>query len=172
MTFSDNIRQSARDDSRRFAKGVYCRILYEPKTIYILYKYNIVPRGLRLSTPLSNPYFDSTYGKFFALPFTYSKRYDYELKLLSNTGPINPTMKETDELEDIFQKEMKFADFLMETIVLITVPKIRLATGDIVDPTRYDVIIETSDISQTMDCIFVESSATVERPSSDPSRKF
>jgi hypothetical protein len=67
---------------------------------------------------------------------------------------------------------MKFADFLMETIVLITVPKIRLATGDIVDPTRYDVIIETSDISQTMDCIFVESSATVERPSSDPSRKF
>lgn len=163
MNIFNKIRDQAKDDSRRFAKGVACKIVYEPKAIGLIKKYGIVPSNVVLNgSAVINgnefSYIDTATGKFFAIPSNSYPRYVTELNKITvvNQAPITPlTSKQS---QDVVNKELEIVDYLRQILVLITIPRCRWPEGSIPNPSQYDVIIDTVDISQTMDCIFVRRS--------------
>lgn len=153
MSFIENIRSQSKDDARRFARGIYCKIVHQPDALNIIKKYKLAPGGIQFNTPTEFPYFNSTLGKFFAIP---SSSYITYLELIRNLSTLNKA-KDTTSIEyrdAASQKELNLVEFMKQNLVLITIPAIRL-NGELYQPDIYDVIIETVDLNQTMDCIFV-----------------
>lgn len=159
MNFSEKIRDTARDDSRRFAKGIFCKIIYQPIALRIMQTHKIIPSGIYLNAPSDTPYFDSRVGKFFVIPGTSFKQYIQWLNQYKEGHLTSVKGLTQEDMDNILEKEQDFADYLRQVLVLVTIPADRLAEKRIVDPRWYDVIVETLDVSQTADCIFVKGTA-------------
>ena len=125
-----------------------------------MYETGIIPTGIRLNAgPSDKKYFDAILGKFFVIGKVSQQRYNDSLKSYSknvSTQLADPSKEYgIDELSVIKNYKQQFSDFLRQVVVMITIPSTRLPDGKIPSPDVYDVIIETQDLNQTTDCIFI-----------------
>lgn len=178
--FNQKARQQARTDSRRFAKGTVCRILHgQGKTgdliIDILYRYQLAPsfmlfanrkdgNGLRVAAdPQSN--------RLLVIPVTeyrdlenllndLGQSIDIGIKVPESKPATGPNeYKNTNDAEKsnlIENKYYKIVDFLRQNLIMVRVPISRVPNGSLIDPAIYDVLIETIDVSQTIDGLLVD----------------
>lgn len=171
----NKIRDQSRDDSRRFAKGILCKIVYQKKALNLIDKYGLLPTNIRFNNSyivdgVVVSYMDTTAGKFFAIPMNSYAKYLKELKKISEVTLEQRKKEATNRQSDLdLLVELEVLDFLKQILVLITVPKYRWPEGQInLNPEQYDVIVDTLDIGQTMDCVFVRAAGK----NADPPRKF
>ena len=125
-----------------------------------MYETGIIPTGVRLSAgPSDKKYFDPMLGKFFVIGKVSEQRYKDALESFSKNVSTKLAVESKeygiDELSAIKNYKQQFSDFLRQVVVMITIPCTRLPDGKIPRPDVYDVIIETQDLNQTADCIFV-----------------
>lgn len=155
MNIFNKLRNQAKEDSRRFAKSVVCKIVHELEAISIIKKYNIAPQNFVFNGGTDDfKYMDTTCGKFFAIPSNNYPTYIKEIK------KINLVSKQLDSLtaiekEELLEKELEVIDYLRQVLILISIPQDRWPKMAIPDPTVYDIVIETTDIGQSTDCQFV-----------------
>lgn len=167
MNLRDSNRQTARIDSRRFARGVPCIIIHDQITLQIMSEAGLIPAGIKLTAgPSGAAYFDPIVGKFFALFKTSEQAYkDYLHRLNKNLTPLldksNIDNYTIENLKVMQLYKQPFIDFLKQSIVFVTIPASRLIEGRIPDPETYDILVETEDLTQTTDCIFINKSINV-----------
>jgi len=174
--FNQKNREQARTDSRRFAKGTVCRIIQGQgivgsNILKILSTNKLVPDFVKFNMNAESPAaIDIKSGRMFVIPTTEHSEYERLLAQLGNdnlqfvlaadskptTGPLeNKPRQEANALlrtQDIYQAVTKF---LKQNIIMVRVPKIRVSTGNF-KAEDFDVIIETVDLSQTIDGSLVD----------------
>lgn len=154
MNLTNQLRNIASDDSRRFAKGTICEILTDSIAHAIINKYQLGPPGIFIAAG-EPPWFDPRIGKFYAIPRTSLKEFREEIKAQGSSNPSNPDL---DLVRYYASREQPLVDFLRQKLVICTINKGQLIDGKVINPTLYDVIIETVDINQTVNCSFIERS--------------
>lgn len=135
------IIDQAKLNDRRFGKGIVCRLIHDDTVVNVLNQNGLLPLGVVLSY---NEYsgvmvsYSVEKGLYFALPITVLEKYEEELS--------NYT----------FDTAANLVSFLRQNLVMIRIPPYKCPNGNPgVDPVKYDILIETVDVSQTLDGIFV-----------------
>ena len=171
MNFNEEIRQIARTDSRRFAKGTVCRILADQPgltgIIGIMLMQGIIPRGINID---SRTGWDKRSGRMFVIPL--NKWADLKEELKNFNPDISQQLKDLqnenlsrDQKEARTRQSEPLTTFLKQNTILITVRLPQFPDNKILSPLTWDVLIETLDVSQSMNAQFVQ------RPSQNVSRK-
>lgn len=135
------ILQQAKLSDRRFGKGIVCRLFSGSLIIDILNRYSILPPGTLLNVqadgiPVSIAIERALY---FAIPISLLDKLEDELK---NYTPQTPA---------------SIIGFLKQNLVMIRIPPERCPNGNgIINPQLFDILIETIDVSETLDGVFVQ----------------
>tara|TARA_R110002074_G_scaffold402324_1_gene607042 strand:+ start:93629 stop:94132 length:504 start_codon:yes stop_codon:yes gene_type:complete len=153
MELSDSIRNLAKLDSRRFAKGIVCRIVVGP-LLDIAYREGLVPAGININEKTG---LDPVNNKMFAIPSVAYK----EVERLAKDYQTSTTKEQTEEvdlamLETITQSRSGLVTALKQNLVLITltpnIPQGKLAG---LPPETHDVVIDSLDVNQSIEGYYV-----------------
>lgn len=163
MNFNKKIRQEAKLDSRRFGKGVVCKIVYGPLLEY-LYQKNIIPSGVFIT---SKSGLDPINQKMVVIPVN---KYKYVLSLMSNneiSKENTESIENNSDLESIqnltLSEEYKIS-YIKQAIVFVTIsgsiPEGQLAGAD---PNTYDVLIDSLDVNQAVAANYILTTKKIKR---------
>lgn len=163
MNFNKKIRQEAKLDSRRFGKGVVCKIVYGPLLEY-LYQKSIIPSGVFIN---SNTGLDPMDRRMIVIPIN---KYRNILSLISNnevSKENTESIENNSDLESIqnltLSEEYKIS-YIKQAIVFVTIsgsiPEGQLAG---VDPNTYDVLIDSLDVNQAVEANYILTTKKIKR---------
>ena len=152
MPLYDNLRNQAKLDSRRFAKGTVCRIIYGD-LLDIVYSEGVVPSGIYLNTKTG---LDSINNKMLVMPVIVYPEISKLLLTYKNSIPTEEGEVETDNLEKITLASQGIVSVLKQNIVLVTV-EINTPHGKLagLSPETYDIMIDSIDVNQTIEGRYV-----------------
>lgn len=166
--FNQKIREQSRTDSRRFSKGTVCRLLHGEsvngsKIIDILTRYRMVPNS---ASDGFIPYGDgsnkvaycSKSGRAFVMPLIEYSELQSLLKDIDLSASLPATQgKETNfAIEDVQLVAAAYSrviNFIKQNMIMVRLPLVRSQPPD---PLKYDVLVETIDLSQTIDGYLVD----------------
>lgn len=150
MSLNKKLRIESKIDSRRFGKGIICKIVHGP-LLDFLYQKGCIPSGIHINkTGL-----DSTSRKSIVIPVN---KYRKVLSMINNnlqTPTTNNKVVEEQDLE-ILQNTATQADqiisYIKQTIIVVTIsghiPNNEEAGPD---PNTYDIIIDSLDVNQAVE---------------------
>lgn len=163
MNLVNKITQKAKLDSRRFAKSVACRIISNTVWLSFIRSKNLIPAGF---VPSINGY-DVITSRLLAVPI---QKWAELTKLFNEANPIRTPSQELDSLrntlteneagfsiqlsalEKIQAKQEVLVAFLRQNLVLVYLPISKLPAGETIpNPEIYDIIIDSIDVSQSVD---------------------
>ncbi len=156
MGFAEKIRQIAKIDSRRFAKGTTCRILSEVEfkgITSILVRAALIPTGVTID---SDSGWDEVTGKIFLIPVTKVRELLIEL---NNYTPSKEKKDEKITKEEHIRRELvaePIAAFLAQNMIIASTTLASLPGNKKPNPLAVDAVIETVDLSQNTSVMFVE----------------
>ena len=166
MGIYEDIRGQAKLDSRRFGKGVTCRIVYG-QMLTEAERYGLVPPALKGA--LSETGIHSVTRKMFVIPVA---KFNEVAQLRSQaSGQLS-----ADQLRDIdveaYQRYTEVNDAyvraLKQNLVLVTV-QLDIPEGKVagLNPEAYDVVIDSIDVNQAIEARYVLRNRENVRNSSD-----
>jgi len=152
MELYDSIRNQAKMDSRRFGKGVVCRIVVG-QLLDILYKEGMVPNGVYINQQGLDP----INHKMFVIPVVKYPEIERLVKDYQPTLTEDQKRKmDLEAVETVTQSKSGLVKALRQNIVLVTlnmnVPHGQQAG---LDPNYHDVIIDSLDVNQTIEATYV-----------------
>lgn len=155
MNITNKIRDLARLDSRRFAKGVICKIITDQKALAFIKKYQLGPLGIK---PIAGepPWLDPKFGKFYVMPLSSISEFQEELDMVSLNPPKNLDQYSEADLKKVLSRDQPLVDLLRQKMYVCTMSKAQLIDGSLPDPAVYNVVVETSDLNETLTCVFIE----------------
>lgn len=182
MGLNQQIRSQAKLDSHRFAKGTVCRILHGIKDNLIidtLFRNQLVPHVtfLAYEGDLISAVCNKS-GRAFVVPI---KDWPILLKLLDkiNNTEINLQLitddktflgpqetrgqKNSQQIANYKSGVQDLVEFLKQNMIMVRIPINSVSGSKTINPLEYDVIIETIDLSQTIDALLVDRAPT-DRP--------
>jgi hypothetical protein len=149
----EDIRNQAKTDSRRFAKRIVCRIVYD-KLLNIMYDEGMVPSGIFINYKTG---LDPINGKMFVIPaINYSK-------VQSLVKNYQPTISEDDlqerdieSIETVTRSKSALIDSLRQNAILVTI-SLQMPEGKLagLSPEWHDVIIDSTDVNQSIEGTYV-----------------
>lgn len=147
-------------NDRRFGKGTVCRLLYGNQITDILLRYNIVPPGTVFGAQVDGKWIAAATdrGLFFVVPIIDYPELEEELKNLGSLDPIAIQSENlsAQEIQTRATQHEAIVSFLRQKVIMVRVPRDRWPNGSPPDPDLYDLMIETIDVSQTLDGLFVD----------------
>lgn len=158
MKLSNTILHTAKADSRRFARGVQCRIIYESEILDLISRYNLKPVNIVFDAGITKWYAMQT-GHFLAIPVDAVKKYE-NLKKSVKSSILN---LESD-IEDVLNSsaratmlltETPLIDYLRQKLILVSCQRNEMPDNKLVNPLLYDIVIDTIDIGLGKDCKFI-----------------
>lgn len=150
MSLNKKLRIESKIDSRRFGKGIVCKIVHGP-LLDFLYQKGCIPSGIHINkTGL-----DSTSRKSVVIPVN---KYRKVLSMINNnlqTPATNNKVGEEQDLE-ILQNAAIQADqiisYIKQTIIIVTISGHIPNNEDAgPDPKLYDIIIDSLDVNQAVE---------------------
>lgn len=153
MDISERIRQQAKMDSRRFGKGVVCRIVIGP-LLSVSEQHGLVPRGVYINPETG---LDPINNKMLVIPVT---KYEEVNSLVKNyQNSVSQRQQKLDDIENIekvARSDEALVKALQQNLVLVTVNHnvpdgIRAGAP----PEAYDVIIDSIDVNQVIEATYV-----------------
>lgn len=152
MNYND-LRNQAKIDSRRFGKGVVCKILHG-QILAIAYREGLVPSGVYFN---ENTGLDPINNKMMVVPVIVYKDL---LKLVKNyqtsANPETTSSTDSDALESITLSRDPLVNFIRQNAVLVTVNShIDQGKKAGLDPEAYNILIDSIDVNQTIEGRYV-----------------
>ena len=153
MDISERIRQQAKIDSRRFGKGVVCRIVIGP-LLSLAEQHGLVPRGVYINPETG---LDPINNKMLVIPVT---KYEEVNNLLTNyqttVDEVQQQQGDIENIEKVARSDEAAVRALQQNLVLVTVNHnvpdgIRAGAP----PAAYDVIIDSVDVNQVIEATYV-----------------
>lgn len=173
MGFNQKVREQARTDSRRFSKGTVCRLLHSDevngsKIIDILIRYSLVPTS---ASDGFIPYragdkvaYCTKSGRAFVVPLneylelqSLLKEIDLAASQPSSTG--QETTYDVPDVQSVAEAYNRVINFIKQNMIMVRLPSARSQAPD---PLKHDVLVETIDLSQTIDGYLVDKSDSTE----------
>lgn len=134
------ILQQAKQNDRRFSKGIVCRIIHNDTIVSAINRNYLLPPGTFLSLSIRgiSVAISTDRGLYFAVPISVQDKLEDELN--------NYTI----------ENESSMISFLKQNMIMARVPAVKCpGSNPLVDPNNFDILIETVDVSETLDAIFV-----------------
>lgn len=169
MGFNQKVREQARTDSRRFSKGTVCRLLHSDqengsKIIDILIRYSLVPTsasdGFITYQAGDKVAYCTKSGRAFVMPLNeyvdlqaLLKEIDLAASQPTSTG--EETSYDVSDVQAVAEAYSRVVSFIKQNMIMVRLPYIRSQAPD---PTKHDVLVETIDLSQTIDGYLVDKS--------------
>lgn len=163
MNLTNKITQRSKLDSRRFAKGVACRIISDLLLISFIRAKGLIPATI---IPGANGY-DIITSRLLAIPLNkWSNLQDLVAAASINVDINNNSIprpenfsageeaytKRLSDLVAIKAKQDFLINFLRQNLILVFLPPSKLPAGAAIpDPDVYDIIIDSIDLSQSVD---------------------
>lgn len=159
LTQKTNLESKLGD--RRFGKGTVCRVLHGDQITDILVRFSLVPSGTIFSTKTESGKMIAAAtdrGMFFVVPIIDYPEMEEELKRLGSLDPLSEENenRSLEELQLMARQHESIISFLKQKLIMVRVPVDRWPNGSVPNPDLYDLMIETIDVSQTLDGLFVD----------------
>lgn len=146
MSIYENLRNQAKIDSRRFGKGIVCRIVYG-QLLGFIQAHGLVPRSIYFSSQTG---LDPANFKILLIPVT---KYDEIINLLNNNDAKgDPNSTEISEINTQISANDPLIAALKQNIILATIDYSSIPEGVKVGapPEAYDVLIDSIDVNQNI----------------------
>lgn len=150
MSLNKKLRLESKIDSRRFGKGIVCKIIYGP-LLDFLYQKGAIPAGVFINKTGLDP----ISRKAVVIPVNKYRQFLNMAKQSRLQTPEENDKMSEDELEvirNIAMQEDQITSVIKQSIIIVTVsghiPNNEEAGPD---PTVYDIIIDSLDVNQAVE---------------------
>jgi len=156
MSLRDQLRADAKMDSRRFGKSIVCRIVHGPLLSFIEQK-GLIPNVILINNDTG---LDPINNKMVVIPVS---KYSQILELLQNYDvTVSQGLDVNDDTES-FEKLLRINEEIIvaiqQNMILVTVSSVMpegISAG--VSPQLYDVLIDSIDVNQAIEAVYVHRS--------------
>jgi hypothetical protein len=150
MSLNKKLRLESKIDSRRFGKGIVCKIIYGP-LLDFLYQKGVIPSGIFINKTGLDP----ISRKVAVIPVNKYKQLVNSANQSRLQTPEDNSKISEDELEvvrNISNQEEQITSAIKQSVIIVTIsghiPNNEEAGPD---PTVYDIIIDSLDVNQAVE---------------------